>query len=303
MGSRPLSSDNRKTPRNMVGYGRHPPDIQWPNGARMAINFVINYEEGAERTPLNNDETAEMYGGEFPLTAKPAGMRHLSMESLFEYGSRVGIWRLLRLFEQEKIPLTFFITGQALRMNPELCQYFKDSDHELAGHGWRWIDHGLMSRSEEKKHIRLCVSTIKKLTGKQPQGWYSGRRSEQTRALLLELGGFVYDSDSYADDLPYYEGRHLIIPYTLVCNDFRYSTSPGFCEANDFYNLLTNTFDFLYQENRTTLMSIGLHPRFSGHPARAMALQRFIRHLRQFPEIWIARRIDIAHHWLGLVEP
>lgn len=286
--------------RDMVGYGRKPPNIQWPNQAKVALNFVINYEEGAELTPVNGDAFSEIYGGEFPLAAKSEGMRSLSMESLFEYGSRAGLWRLIRLFEQERIPLTFFITGLALTLNAELSQYLQKSAHETAGHGWRWIDYAQLSPEEEKEHILLCIKTIEKLTGQRPLGWYTGRRSEYTRDLLLEIGGFVYDSDSYADDFPYFAANHshLIIPYTLDCNDFRFSTSPGFSQANDFFNYLKNTLDFLYQENRATMMTIGLHPRFSGHPGRCLALKQFLSYLKQFPDLWIARRIDIARYWL-----
>lgn len=284
--------------RELVGYGGKKPPISWPKQARLAINFVINYEEGAELTPINRDKKAEVYGGEFPLVAKAEGIRSLSMESLFEYGSRAGVWRLIRLFDEEKIPLTFFVTGFALLLNPALCNYLRKAKHELAGHGWRWIDYAELSRQEEKSHILRCVKTLKKLTGKQPQGWYTGRRSDYSRELLLEIGGFLYDSDSYADDYPYFEAEHLIIPYTLDCNDFRYSTSPGFAQADEFFGHLKNTFDYLYEENRQTLMTIGLHPRFSGHPGRCVAIKQFIGYIKQFPEIWITRRIDIAKHWI-----
>lgn len=284
--------------RALVGYGEKTPQSLWPNQARVAINFVINYEEGAELTPVNGDKTAEIYGGEFPLVSKPEGLRSLSMESLFEYGSRAGLWRLIRLFDQEQLPVTFFVTGLALSLNPEFAHYLRKTEHDLAGHGWRWIDYAGLSRQEEKEHILLCVKTLKKLTGKQPQGWYSGRRSEYSRQLLLEIGGFLYDSDSYADDFPYYEAEHLIIPYTLDCNDFRFSTSPGFTLADDFFRHLKNTFDYLYQENRHTMMTVGLHPRFSGHPGRCIAIKQFIDYIKPFSDIWITRRLDIATHWL-----
>lgn len=285
--------------RDLRGYADYPPIPCWPHGARVAVNFVMNYEEGAERTPLNGDTQAETYGGEFPLTTPALGLRHLGMESLFEYGSRTGVWRLLRLFKQEAMPLTFFATGLALQLNPELCDYLRFSDYDIAGHGWRWIDYASMPRAEEKKHISQCVKTIQQLTGHQPQGWYTGRRSENTRALLREIGGFVYDSDSYADDLPYFDDQHLIIPYTLVCNDFRYLTTPGFASAHDFYLQLKNTLDYLYQDNRPALMTIGLHARISGHPARCLAVKHFMDYLRRFPDLWITRRIDVAHYWLA----
>lgn len=289
--------------RPMVGYGADSPKIHWPNRARLAINFVINYEEGAELSPVNGDKTAEIYGGEYPLASKPAGKRSLSMESIFEYGSRAGIWRLIRLFDTEKIPLTFFITGYALSLNPQFSQYLSTSSHEIAGHGWRWLDYAQLTLKEEKAHILHCMKAVQELTGKKIEGWYTGRRSEYTRGLLQEIGGFLYDSDSYADDFPYFEDNHLIIPYTLDCNDFRYSTTPGFNTADEFFNHLKNTFDYLYQENRHTMMTIGLHPRFSGHPGRCIALKQFIHYLKQFPDIWITQRIEIAKHWLKQFAP
>lgn len=283
--------------RMLVGYGGNKPDLQWPNQARVAINFVINYEEGAELTPLNGDKCAESYGGEFSLVQKSGHTRSLSMESLFEYGSRAGLWRLIRLFDAEKIPLTFFVTGLALSLNPAFSTYLRSAKHEIAGHGWRWIDYEALSAKEEKNQIQRCVQTIKELTGKQAEGWYTGRHSQRTRELLIELGYFIYDSDSYADDYPYFAGNLLIIPYTLDCNDFRFGTSPGFANGDDFFQHLKNTFDYLYQENRHTMMSIGLHPRFSGHPGRCMAIKQFIAHLKKFPDIWLTRRIDIAQYW------
>ena len=285
--------------RDMVGYGKNTPPIIWPKKARVAINFVINYEEGAELTPINHDASSEIYGGEFPLQKKPRGMRDLSMESLFEYGSRAGLWRLIRLFDEEHIPLTFFLTGYALGLNTELCDYLLTSHHEIAGHGWRWIDYAAMSPQKEEEHIRMCVNTLTCLTGKKPEGWYTGRRSEHTRDLLLKIGGFIYDSDSYADDLPYFEANHLIIPYTLDCNDFRFSTAPGFSIADDFFKHLKNTFDYLYQENKPSMMSIGLHARISGRAGRCIAIKQFIDHIKQYPDIWITRRIDIANYWIG----
>lgn len=284
--------------RSVMGYGRNFPAVHWPDAAKVAINFVINYEEGAELSPLNGDKFSESYGGEFPLASKPQGVRNLSMESLFDYGSRAGLWRLLRLFDKENIPLTFFVTGFALTLNPDFCDFLRISHHEIAGHGWRWIDYAPIPKAEEKKHIQLCIETLHQLTGKKPQGWYTGRQSENTRKLLLEIGGFLYDSESYADDIPYFENQHLIIPYSLDCNDFRFGTSPGFTCPHDFFNQLKYTFDYLYEENRCGLMSIGLHPRFSGHPGRCMAVKKFIDYIKKFPDVWITRRIDIANYWL-----
>ena len=283
--------------RPMVGYGTDSPQIQWPHRARLAINFVINYEEGAELSPVNGDKTAEIYGGEYPLASKPRGKRSLSMESLFEYGSRAGLWRLIRLFDSEKIAVTFFITGYALRLNPQFSSYLRSANHDIAGHGWRWFDYAQLSFKEEKAHILNCIKTVEELTGIKIQGWYTGRRSESTRPILQEIGGFLYDSDSYSDDFPYFENNHLIIPYSLVCNDFRFSTSPGFNTADDFFSFLKNTFDYLYEENRHTMMTIGLHPRFSGHPGRCVAVKQFIHYLKQFSDIWIAHRLEIAEYW------
>lgn len=285
--------------REMVGYGGKPPDYCWPNGAKLAINFVINYEEGAELSPVNKDSYSETYGGEFPLSPKPEGLRSLSMESLFEYGSRVGIWRLLRLFDKAQIPVTFFATGMALSLNPVLCDYLKQAPHEVAGHGWRWIDYAQIPKEEEKKQIKHCIQMIHQLTERTIQGWYTGRTSVNTRPLLKELGGFLYDSDSYADDLPYYEENHLIIPYNLDCNDFRFCTSPGFSTDEDFLNHLINSFNFLHEEGLLSLMSIGLHPRISGRPGRALMLHEFIKYIKTLPDIWVTTRLDIARFWIG----
>lgn len=285
--------------RDLQGYGPEAPDGVWPNQAKLAINFVINYEEGAELSPANGDPQAEIYGGEFALQKKPAGQRHFSMESLYEYGSRAGIWRLIRLFDRYQLPLTFFVTGFALEQNPAFAHYLKTSTHEVAGHGWRWIDHASLSKKKEKEQILKCIDVLDHLTGQRPLGWYAGRSSLSTRSLLLEIGGFVYDSDSYADDLPYFIEKHLIIPYTLDCNDFRFCTNPGFTQPEDFFQHLKSNFDYLYQEQRQAMMTIGLHPRFSGHPGRCLAVKQFIDYLSHYKDIWIARRIDIARSWNG----
>lgn len=284
--------------RDLVGYGPEERNFFWPNKAKVAINFVINYEEGAELTPVNNDIQAETSGADFPFTSKAKGQRNLSMESFYEYGSRVGIWRLLRLFDSYQIPLTFFITGHALTLNPLLANYLTQHHHDIAGHGWRWINYADIPRNVEKKHILLCLETLEKLTGQKPQGWYSGRRSKNTRELLLEIGSVLYDSDSYADELPYYTDNHLIVPYSLDCNDFRFTTTPGFCNVQEFHERLMNTFNYLYQEKRPTIMTVGLHPRLSGKPDRCLMLKQFLTHLVQYKDIWITRRIDIANFWL-----
>lgn len=286
--------------RDMAGYGRKGAPIKWPNGAKLAISFVINYEAGAERSPLYGDSEAEVYGGEFALSKKPAGVRNVSMESLFEYESRVGIWRLIDCFDAHQIPLTFFATGFALHQNQALCDYLKASPHEVAGHGWRWIDYAGMSREEEKAHIIQCIDAIKKYTGKAPVGWYTGRRSEHTRDILIELDTFKYDSDSYADDCPYFEANtnHLIVPYSLVTNDFRFVTTPGFSSTNDFFELLKATFHELYQSPRTAMMNIGLHPRLTGQPGRMHAVRQFIDYIKPIEDIWVTTREAIASYWM-----
>lgn len=287
--------------RDLVGYGQEEKNLFWPNKAKLAINFVINYEEGAELSPLYGDAHAETSGADYPFAPKAKGKRNLSMESFYEYGSRVGIWRFLRLFDPYNIPLTFFVTGQALVLNPVFADYLAQQNHEVAGHAWRWLNYTNIPKKVEKKHMLLCVETLEKLTGRKPKGWYTGRRSENTRELLLELGGFLYDSDSYADELPYYINNHLVIPYSLDCNDFRFTTSPGFQDPRDFYERLMNTFCYLYQEKRLAIMTIGLHPRLSGKPDRCFILKQFLDHLTQYQDIWITRRMDIAKFWLQTV--
>lgn len=285
--------------RNLIGYGPEPPLIEWPNHAKIALNFIVNYEEGAELSPINGDAEAESLGSDFPFIRKPPGQRNYSLESFYEYGARVGIWRLIRLFEQHKILLSFFATGYALTLNPLFAAYLKSTFHEIAGHGWRWVDYANYSKEDEKKEILLCLDTLEQLTGKRPQGWYTGRRSQNTRDLLLEIGGFIYDSDSYADELPFKIGSHLVVPYSLACNDFRFTTSPGFNTSNDFYLQLKNTFDYLYYENRLSLMTVGLHPRLSGQPSHSHALNEFLNYIMHFDKVWITRRIDLANYWLS----
>ncbi len=282
----------------MIGYGPEEWDFLWPNKAKIAINFVLNYEEGSELTPLNGDAYAETGGADFPFAPKDKGQRNLSMESFYEYGSRVGLWRLLRLFDNYQTPLTFFITGQALILNPLFANYLAQQKHEVAGHGWRWIDYANIPRTVEKEHMLLCIEILSQLTGQRPKGWYAGRRSENTRDLLLEIGGFVYDSDSYADELPFYIEKHLIVPYSLDCNDFKFTTNPGFASPHAFYEQLISTFNYLYQEKHPAIMTVGLHPRLSGKPARCLVIKQFLDYLLQYKDIWITRRIDIANYWL-----
>ena len=292
--------------RDFVGYSDNPPHPCWPDNARLALNFVLNFEEGAERCPQNGDSHAETYGGEFPMEPKAEGIRNYGMESLFEYGSRSGFWRLSRLFDEKKIPLTLFACGLSLQQNQAICTYLQHSKHEVAGHGWRWFDYASVDEAVEREHIQNTLKTIRETTGREAVGWYTGRKSGNTRRLLLEEGSLLYDSDSYADDLPYWlnlSGRdHLVIPYNLDCNDFRYVTSPGFATAGDFYGYLKDAFDCLYREGETLpkMMTVGLHCRISGRPGRVGAVANFIDYVMNHENIWVCRREEIARHFIDL---
>ncbi len=291
-------------PRDLHGYGRHPPDPRWPGGARLALQFVLNVEEGAERTLLNGDDGSEDYLPEIPGTRRRLDQRHYSAESLHDYGARVGFWRLLRLFEERGLPLTAFAAGRALELNPEAGAALGELGHEVAGHGDRWIDYRGIDEATERAHIARTRRIIEATTGQRPVGWYTGRVSANTRRLLVEAGGFLYDADAYDDELPYWledGGRaHLIIPYTLVNNDIRYVLAPGCATATDFFSLLRDAFDVLWSEGqeRPRMLSVGLHARFSGHPARAVAIARFLDHATAHAEVWICRRREIAEHWI-----
>lgn len=263
--------------RDLVGYGPHPPHPHWPGGARVAVQFVLNIEEGAERTILNGDEASESYLHELPGRPSRTGERDFSVEGMYEYGSRVGVWRILELFRARNLPLTAFAVGKALELHPQIGQALSAAGHEVAGHGYRWLDYHGMAEAEERRHIRLTIEVIERMCGQRPVGWYTGRVSEHTRRLLREEGGFLYSSDAYNDDLPYWlagSPPHLIIPYTLVNNDARYLLPTGFSSGQDFFQQLKDAFDFLWQEgaHRPKMMSVGLHGRISGHPARARAL-------------------------------
>ena len=289
-------------PRNLAGYGRTPPDPQWPGGARLALQFVLNVEEGAERTVLNGDSVSESYLPEIAGATRVAGERNYSTESLYDFGARVGFWRLLRLFEQRALPLTAFACGRGLELNPEAGTALAALGHEIAGHGYRWIDYRDVDEQTERAHIESTIGIIERTTGKRPVGWYTGRVSANTRRLLTEIGGFLYDSDAYDDELPYWLGEqrpHLVIPYTLVNNDIRYVVTPGCATAADFFGLLRDAFDLMWAEGqeRPRMMSVGLHSRISGHPARAAAISRFLDHVLDRDGVWICRRSDIADHW------
>jgi putative urate catabolism protein len=289
----------------MIGYGASPPDARWPRGARIALQVVLNYEEGAERCVLHGDAASETFLSEI-ANAEAFTARHMSMESLYEYGSRAGVWRLLRVFEQYEIPVTIFGVAMALQRNPEAVAAMVKAGHEIASHGWRWISYQSVDEETERQHITLAVNAIEKLTGQRPLGWYTGRDSPNTRRLLVEHGGFLYDSDSYADDLPYWQSvggkAHLVIPYSLDCNDMRFASSHGFAQGEDFFVYLRDTFDALYREGEMEglpkLMSVGLHCRLAGRPGRSAALERFLDHVHNHERVWICRRIDIARHWI-----
>ena len=293
----------KKDNRNLIGYGSNLPKVDWPNKARIAVQIVLNYEEGAENCVLNGDKNSEVFLSEI-IGAQPIKGRHMNMESLYEYGSRVGFWRLHNLFQEKKIPITIFGVGMALEKNPEICKAIIEADYEVASHGWRWIDYQNIKKSEEKKHMQLAIKAHTKIFGKRPDGWYAGRCSPNTRDLVMEDGGFLYDSDSYSDDLPYWESRNkkkqLIIPYTLDNNDMRFATNQGFNTGDHFYSYLKDSFDALYEEGRTNpkMMSVGLHCRIIGKPGRIQSLKKFLDYILKHEDIWICKRVDIAKHWI-----
>ena len=297
------SNTNKKYSRNMVGYGSKGPKVEWPNNARIALQIVLNYEEGAENCIINGDKHSEVFLSEI-IGAQPVKGRHINMESIYEYGSRSGFWRLHKLFQEKKIPITIFGVGMALEKNPEICKAIKIANYEVASHGWRWIDYQSVKKSEEKKHMKLVIKKIKEIFGERPLGWYTGRCSPNTRDLVFEEGGFLYDSDSYSDDLPYWEIRkkkkQLIIPYTLDNNDMRFVANQGFNTGDHFFTYLKDSFDALYEEGKTNpkMMSVGLHCRLVGRPGRIQSLKRFLEYVLSHEDVWICKRIDIAKHWI-----
>ena len=294
-------------PRDLIGYGRNPPHAQWPGQARIAVQFVLNYEEGGENAVLHGDAGSEQFLSEmFNPASYPD--RHLSMEGIYEYGSRVGVWRILREFEKRQLPLTVFGVGMALQRHPELTAAFVELGHEIACHGWRWIHYQNMDEATEREHMRLGLDAIQKLTGVRPLGWYTGRDSPRTRRLVVDDGQLEYDSDYYGDDLPFWmkvqrsDGAtvpHLVVPYTLDANDMRFSLPQGFSQGEDFFTYLRDSFDALYAEGAESpkMLSIGMHCRLLGRPGRIVALQRFLDHIQNHDRVWICRRIDIARHW------
>ena len=295
--------------RDLIGYGVEPPHAAWPGGAKIAVSFVLNYEEGAENTVLNGDAASESFLSDIVNAEPIAGMRHVSMESLYDYGARVGFWRIRRLFDDRKLPLTVFGVALAMEKNPHAVAAMLESGWEIASHGYRWINYQHVPEAIERAHMRRAIDIHTALTGTQPLGWYTGRTSPNTARLVVEAGGFVYDSDSYADDLPYYDSTHgrpqLILPYALDTNDMRFTAVQGFNAGEQFFNYLKDCFDSLYIESETApkMMSVGLHCRIVGRPARIAALARFLDYVQGHERVWVARRIEIARHWLALYPP
>jgi allantoinase len=287
-------------PRDLAGYGRRPPQAQWPRKARIALQFVLNYEEGGENSVLHGDRASEAFLSEIVGAQPIEGARHMSMESLYEYGSRAGVWRILELFRRHRMPLTIYGVAMALERNPAAVEAFLEDGHEIASHGWRWINYQHVPIDEEREHMRRAIEIHKRLTGERPLGWYTGRTSPNTRRLVVEDGGFVYDADDYSDDLPWYDSRYgkpqLVVPYTLDANDMRFATPQGFNSGEQFYQYLKDTFDVLYAEGGR-MMSVGLHCRLAGRPGRTAALEKFIKYVKG-KKVWITRRVDIARHWL-----
>jgi putative urate catabolism protein len=290
--------------RDLVGYGATPPDPQWPGGARLALQIVLNYEEGGERSVLHGDAESEAFLQEVVGMAPLAGVRNLQVESVYEYGSRVGFWRLMRLFAERDIRISVFAIGMALERHPAAARAIVEGGHEVVSHGYRWIDYQFVDEAVEREHMRLAVESLTRVTGSRPLGWYTGRLSPNTRRLVVEEGGFLYDSDAYNDDLPYWtsvSGRpHLVVPYTLDNNDMKFGTPQGFNSGEQFLGYLRDAFDVLYAEGARTprMMSVGLHMRLVGRPGRFAALERFLDHVQTHRDVWICRRIDIARHWI-----
>ena len=290
-------------PRNLIGYGANPPNPNWPNDARIAVQFVLNYEEGGENCILHGDPASEAFLSEIVGADARAGVRHMSMESIYEYGSRAGVWRLLRIFSEYQVPLTIFAVGMAVERNPAVIEEMARLGHEICSHGYRWIDYQYVPEEIEREHIGLAIKAIESVTGQRPYGWYTGRTSPNTRRLVVEEGGFLYDADDYSDDLPFWDsshGRpHLVVPYTLDANDMRFATPQGFNCGDQFFTYLKDAFDLLYSEGKQSpkMMSVGLHCRLVGRPGRAASIARFLEYISGKEDVWLCRRIDIANHW------
>ena len=292
-------------PRNLIGYGATPPLANWPGDARIAVNFVINYEEGGENAIFHGDPAAEAFLTEWIGAQPVSGMRNMNIESMFEYGSRAGFWRLHRTFASRKVPVTVYGVAMAMERHPGAVKAMLDAEWEIATHGYRWIDYQFVAESVEREHIRKAVEIHTRVTGSRPLGWYQGRCSPNTARLVVEEGGFLYNADSYADDLPYWDNSYgkpqLMVPYAFDSNDMRFGTPQGFNSGDQFFAYLRDTFDVLYREGveRPRMMSIGLHCRLVGRPGRTAALERFIDYAAGHDKVWFARRVDIAHHWIA----
>ncbi|GAA0403663.1 allantoinase PuuE [Cocleimonas flava] len=292
-----------KYPRDMIGYGANPPHPQWPKKARIAVQFVINYEEGGENCILHGDDASERFLSEIVGAEAYQGMRHANMESIYEYGSRVGFWRLHRMFTDRDLPVTVFGVAMALERNPEAVEAMLKADWEIASHGYRWIDYQHLPIELEREHLHKAIQIHEAVTGSKPLGFYLGRASPNTAKLVADEFDFVYHADSYADDLPYWDKQYskeqLVVPYTLDSNDMRFATPQGFNSGDQFYSYLKDSFDFLYDEGETQpkMLSIGLHCRLVGRPGRAAALARFLDYIQSKEQVWVTRRIDIANHW------
>ena len=292
-------------PRDLVGYAGKPPQARWPGGARIAVQFVLNYEEGGENSVLHGDEGAEAFLSDMVGAAPVIGARNMAMESLYEYGSRAGFWRLRDLFVERGLPLTVFGVASAMAHNPAAVEAMMAAGWEIASHGYRWINYQCVPEAIEREHIALAIEVHEALTGERPLGWYQGRTSPNTARLIALEGGFTYDADSYADDLPYYDTRfgrpQLIVPYTLDANDMKFVALNGFTTGGQFFDYLKDAFDVLYAEGETApkMMSVGLHCRIVGKPPRLAGLKRFLDYLMAHDRVWVTRRIDIARHWLA----
>lgn len=290
-------------PRDFIGYGEHPPVVEWPNKARIAVQFVINYEEGGENCILHGDRASEAFLSEVVGAQPLLGQRHMNIESMYEYGGRAGFWRLHRMFTERNMPLTVFGVAMAMERNPVAVEAMLKADWEIASHGYRWIDYQYVPEDVEREHLQRAIEIHKKVTGSRPDGWYTGRNSMNTRKLVVEEGGFLYDADDYSDDLPRWDTEfgkpHLVIPYTLDVNDMRFTAAQGFNSGEQFFTYLKDNFDVLYEEGAETpkMMSVGLHCRLVGRPARAAALKRFLDYIQQHDDVWVCRRADIARHW------
>ena len=296
---------NRVYPRDMIGYGARPPQANWPGGARVAVQFVVNYEEGGENCVLHGDAASEAFLSEIVGAQPIPGMRHMNMESIYEYGSRAGFWRLHRMFAERRMPVTVYGVAMALERNPDAVRAMLEAGWEIATHGYRWIDYQHLPEEVEREHMRRAIAIHTRVTGSRPLGWYLGRCSPNTWRLVSEEGGFVYNADSYADDLPYWDdsfGRpQLIVPYTLDANDMRFATNQGFNTGEQFFTYLKDSFDVLYAEgaDQPKMMSVGLHCRLAGRPGRAAALARFLDYVRGHDKVWVATRLAIARHWMA----